>query len=74
MGTKVTRIFGILKLFCRECLGDILLTMAHAHLDAELLVDVLCQVLRTIDGTMLTARAAEGEHERREAALDVASP
>ena len=46
--------------------------MAHAHLDTKLLVDMLCQVLRAIDGAMLATRAAEGEHQRRETSLDVA--
>ena len=45
--------------------------MNDAHLDAELLVNVLGQVLRTIDGAMLTTGTAEAEHQRSEAALDV---
>ena len=34
-----------MKLFCRECLCDVLLTMAHAHLYSELLMNMLCQML-----------------------------
>ena len=40
-------------------LGDALLTMTDTHLDAELLVDMLCQMLGRIDRAMLTARTTE---------------
>ena len=46
--------------------------MTNAHLNAEFLMDMLGQMLSTIDAAMLTARAAETEHERGEATLDVA--
>ena len=52
---------------------NILLPMADAHLDTEFLMDMLCQMLGTIDGAMLTTRTAEAEHQRSEAALDVAT-
>ena len=45
--------------------------MTDAHLDTELLVDMLCQMLGGIDGTVLTTSAAEGEHQRGESALDI---
>ena len=45
--------------------------MADAYLYAELLVNVFSQVLRTIDGTVLTARTAKAEHQTGEAALDI---
>ena len=54
-------------------MGDALLTMADAHLDAELLMDVLCQMLGRIDGAMLASRATKGEHQRSEAALDISA-
>ena len=54
-------------------LRDALLTMADAHLDAELLVDMLRQMRGGIDGAMLTTRTAEGEHQRGKATLDVAA-
>ena len=54
-------------------LGNFLFTMTYAHLDTELLVDMLSQVLGTIDGTMLTTRTAKAEHQRCEATLDVAT-
>ena len=42
-----------------EGLGDVLFAMADAHLNAELLVDMLCQVLGRVDAAVLAARAAE---------------
>ena len=45
--------------------------MADANLDAELLMDMLSQVLGTIYGTMLTASTAKTEHQRCEATLDI---
>ena len=36
-------------------------------------MDMLGQVLGAIDGTMLTTRTAEAEHQRRETTLDVAT-
>ena len=54
-------------------LRDALLTMADAHLDAKLLMDVLCQMLGRIDGAMLASRATKGEHQRGEAALDISA-
>ena len=46
-----------------KCLGDILFTVADAHLDTELLMDMLSQVLGTIDGAMLTASTSKAEHK-----------
>ena len=46
--------------------------MVHMHLHAKLLMDVLGQVLRTIDAAMLATRASEAEHQTGETALDVA--
>ena len=40
-------------------LGNFLFTVADAHLDTELLVDVLGQVLGTIDGTILRYHVGE---------------
>jgi len=37
--------------------------MADAHLDTELLINMLGQMLGRIDAAMLTARTAETEHE-----------
>jgi hypothetical protein len=37
--------------------------MTDAYLDTELLVNMLGQVLGTIDGTMLTTRTAKAEHQ-----------
>ena len=45
--------------------------MADAHLDAELLVDMLGQVLGGIDRAVLTTGTAEAEHEGGEATLDI---
>ena len=42
------------------------------YLNAELLMDMFGQMLGAIDGTVLTAGAAEAEHEGGEAALQVA--
>ena len=47
--------------------------MADAHLDAELLMDMLGQMLRTIDRAVLTTRTAEAEHQTGEATLDIAA-
>ena len=47
--------------------------MTDAHLDTELLVDMLCQMLGGIDTAMLTTRTTEGEHQRGEATLDIPS-
>ena len=47
--------------------------MTNAHLDTELLVDVLCQMLGGINGAMLTTRTTESEHQRGEAALDISA-
>ena len=52
---------------------DVLLTVADAHLDAELLVDMLSEVLGGIDGTMLTTRTAKREHQRGKATLDISA-
>ena len=43
-------------------LRDFLFSMTDAHLDAELLVDMLSQMLRTIHRAMLTTRTTEAEH------------
>jgi hypothetical protein len=40
-----------------------LFTVTDANLNAELLMDMLCQVLGTIDATMLAARTAKTEHQ-----------
>ena len=45
--------------------------MTDAHLDAELLVDMLSKVLCTIDRTMLTTRTTKAEHQIGETALDI---
>lgn len=50
-----------------------LFTVADAHLNAELLVDMLSQVLGTIDTTVLTTRAAKTEHQTGKATLDIAA-
>ena len=47
--------------------------MADAYLDAKLLMDVLSQVLGGVDATVLATRAAKGEHQAREATLDIAA-
>ena len=52
---------------------NILLSVADAHLDAELVVDMLSKVLGGIDGTMLTTRTAEREHQRGKATLDISA-
>lgn len=52
-------------------LCDALLTMTDTHLNTELLVDVLSQMLGGIDRTVLTSRTAKREHQRREASLDI---
>jgi len=54
-------------------LGNLLFPMADADLDAELLVDMLCQMLGGIDGAVLTTRTSEAEHQRGEATLDIAA-
>ena len=54
-----------------ERLCDVLFTVTDTHLDAELLVDMLCQMLGGIDATMLATGTAKAEHERCEAALDI---
>ena len=48
-----------------------LLTVGEVNTNTVFLVQVLSEVLCTIDGAVLTARAAEGEHEIGEAALQV---
>ena len=47
--------------------------MADANLDAELLMDMLGQVLRTIDRAVLATRTAKAEHQRGKATLDIAA-
>ena len=47
--------------------------MHYMHLYAKLLVYVLCQMLCAIYAAVLASCAAEAEHERCEAALDVAA-
>ena len=49
-----------------------LLAVGEVDLYAVLAMEVLCQMLGAIDGTMLAAGAAEGEHEVGEAPLEVA--
>ena len=46
--------------------------MHDLHLDAELLMDVLCQMLCTVYAAVLTARTAKAEHQTCEAPLDIA--
>lgn len=46
--------------------------MYDLYLNAELLMNVLCQMLRTVDTAVLTARTAKAEHKTREASLDIA--
>lgn len=53
-------------------LPDVLLPVHDLHLDAELLMDVLCQMLCTVDAAMLTAGTAETKHQTREPPLDIA--
>lgn len=50
--------------YCRNPL----LTMAEPHFDAVFQVEMLGQVLRRIDGAILSACATECEHHRRETA------
>ena len=54
-------------------LRNILFAVTDAHLNAELLVDMLGQMLRAIYRTVLTARTAKREHQRRKATLDIAA-
>ena len=56
-----------------KCLGNFLFTMTDAHLYAKLLMDMLGQVLSTIDRAVLSARTAKTEHQRRKATLDIAA-
>ncbi len=51
---------------------DALLAMGEVDANAIFPVEMLGEVLGAIDGAMLTACAAEGEHEVGEAALEVA--
>ena len=46
--------------------------MAEPNFYAEFLVDVFGKMLRRIDGTMLTARAAKREHQRGKTTLQIA--
>ena len=66
MGSKVIIFFDSAK-----HLLNILLSMTQTHLYAKLLMKMLSKVLGTIDAAMLSARTAEGEHQRREATLNV---
>ena len=52
---------------------NVLLTVTDAHLNAELIVDMLSEMLGGIDGTMLTTRTAEREHQRGKATLDISA-
>ena len=52
---------------------NILLPVEDAHLDAELVVDMLSEMLGRIDGTVLTTRTAEREHQRGKATLDISA-
>ena len=45
--------------------------MRYPNLHPELLVDMLCKVLGTIHGAVLTACASEREHKTGEASLDI---
>ncbi len=46
--------------------------MRDMNLDAELLVEMLSEMLGTVDGAVLTTCAAEAEHQMGEATLDIA--
>ena len=54
-----------------KCLHDVLLSMAHMHLNAKLSVEVLCQVLSGINTAVLATRASKGEHQVGEPPLKV---
>jgi hypothetical protein len=56
-----------------QYLCDALLSMANMHLDAELLVKMLCQMLSGIDTTVLSASTTETEHQGCEASLYVSA-
>ena len=56
----------------RHYLLYILLTVDDVHLHAELLMNMLGQMLGAIHAAVLAAGAAEAEHQVGEAALDVA--
>ena len=45
--------------------------MRYPNLNPELLVDMLCKMLGTIYGAVLTACASEREHKTGEATLDI---
>ena len=45
--------------------------MRYPNLHPELLVDMLCKMLGTIHGAVLTACASEREHKTGEASLDI---
>ena len=49
-----------------------LFAVTEPNFDTEFLVDVLGEMLRRIDGTMLTARAAKREHQRGKTTLQIA--
>ena len=53
----------ILFLVSFQRLCDFLLPMYDTYLDAELLVDMLGQVLGRVDGAVLTASTAKAEHQ-----------
>ena len=63
---------GLLVCHSFQGLPDVLLAVHDLHLDAELLMDVLCQMLCTVDAAMLTASTAETKHQTREPPLDIA--
>lgn len=46
--------------------------MYDLHLDAKLLMDMLCQMLCTVYAAVLTARTAKAKHQTCEAPLDIA--
>ena len=46
-----------------EGLGDVLFAMGDADLNAELLVDMLCEVLGRVDAAVLTTGASETKHQ-----------
>ena len=52
---------------------DVLLTVTDAHLNAKLVVNMLSKMLGGIDGTVLTTRTAEREHQRGETTLDISA-
>jgi hypothetical protein len=53
----------------RETLYDPLLAVSDMHFDAKLLVDMLSQMLGTVNTSMLSTRTPEAEHQIGKASL-----